>query len=44
LLYISAWRNMELESPIRFIYLYLPLKISLFADNLTTLKQINVKK
>ena len=32
LLYISAWRNMELESPVRFIVAFIYLK-SIFIFN-----------
>ena len=29
LLYISAWQNMELESPIRYIWSFLHLKLTI---------------
>ena len=39
LLYISAWRDMELESPIRYIYSFIAVYILIFSKSYETLQK-----
>jgi 4-amino-4-deoxy-L-arabinose transferase-like glycosyltransferase len=41
ILYISAWRNMELESPIRYIYSFLPMYLIMIPTSLERLEGNN---
>ena len=41
ILYISAWRNMELESPIRYIYSFLPMYLIMIPTSLERIEGNN---
>ena len=41
ILYISAWREMELESPIRYMYSFLPVYLLMISLSLERLEDNN---